>query len=115
MLLMDVSLNNQNRMKRFMIPMFPFIDPKKTVKCHKKKDIPHNFLSANRFSTLDFNNDVIIMEINSHDKDSGSYTIENTYKRQNSINMTNENKKSNIRSSICKNEKYLQNYIINNA
>ena len=45
----------------------PFIDPKKTAKCHKKKGIPHNFLSPNCFSTLDFNNDVMIMERNSHD------------------------------------------------
>ena len=57
----------------------PFIDPKKTAKCHKKKDTPHNFLSPNRFSTLDFNNDVMIIEINSHDKDpANSYTKENT-------------------------------------
>ena len=43
----------------------PFIDPTKTVKYHKEKDTPHNFLSPNRFSTLDFNNDVMIMKINS--------------------------------------------------
>ena len=52
----------------------PFINPKKTEKCHKKKDTAHNFLSSNRFSTLDFNNDVVIMENNFHDKDPESYT-----------------------------------------
>ena len=93
----------------------PFIDPKKTVKCYKKKDTPHNFLSPNRFSTLDFNNDVMILENNSHDKDPRSYTKENTDKRQNSINMTNGNRKANIRPSICTTEKYLQNHFINNA
>ena len=35
----------------------------------------------------------------------------NTDKRQNSINMTNGNRKSNIRPSICTTEKYLQNHI----
>ena len=89
----------------------PFIDPKKTVRCHKKKDTPHNFLSPNRFSTLDFNNDVMIMENNSRDKDPGSYTKENTDKRQNLINITNRNRKSNIRPSIYTTEKYLQNHI----
>ena len=48
------------------------------TKCHKKKDIPYNFLLPNRFSTLDFNNrfstldfdyNMMIMETNSHDKD----------------------------------------------
>ena len=67
----------------------PSIDLKKTVKYHKKKDTPFNFLSPNRFSTLDFNIDVMIMESNSYDKDPGNYTKENTDKRQNSINMTN--------------------------
>ena len=89
----------------------PYIDPKKTVKYHKKKYTPHNFLSPNRFSTLDFNNDVMIMENNSYDKDPGNYTKENTDKRQNSINMTNGNRKSNIRPSKCTTEKYLQNHI----
>ena len=60
----------------------PFTDPKKTVKCHKKKDTPHNFLSPNRFSTLDFNNDVMTMENNSHDKDPGSFTKGNTDKQK---------------------------------
>ena len=83
----------------------PFIDPKKTVKYHKKKDAPHNFLSPNRFSTLNFNNDVMIMENNSYDP--GNYAKENTNKRQNSINMTNGNRKCNIRPSICTTEKYL--------
>ena len=46
-----------------------FIDPKNK----KKKDTPHNFLSPNRFSNLDFDNDVMIMENNSHDKDPGNY------------------------------------------
>ena len=87
----------------------PFIDPKKTVK-YKKKDTPHNFLSPNRFSTLNFNNDMI-MENNSYDKDPGNYTKENTDKRQNSTNMTNGNRKSNIRPSICTTEKYLRNHI----
>ena len=49
------------------------------------KNTPYNFLSPNRFSTLDFNNDVMIMENNSYDKDPGNYTKENTDKRQNSI------------------------------
>ena len=89
----------------------PFIDPKKTVRHHKKKDTPHNFLSPNRLSTLDFNNDVMIMENNSYDKDSGNYTKENTAKQQNSINMTNGNRKSNIRPSISTTEEYLQNHI----
>ena len=51
------------------------------------------------------------MENNSYDKDPGNYTKENTDKRQNSINMTNGNRKSNIRPSICTTEKYLQNHI----
>ena len=89
----------------------PFIDPKKMVKSRKKKDTPDNFLSPNRFSTLDFNNDVMIMENNSYGKVPGNYTKENTDKRQNSINMTNGNRKSNIRPSICRTEKYLQNHI----
>ena len=56
-----------------------FIDPKKMTKCHKKKDRPHSFLSPHRVSTLDFNSDVMIMEIDSHDKDpANSYTNENT-------------------------------------
>ena len=57
----------------------------------------------------------MIMENNSYDKDPGNYTKENTYKQEKSINMTNGNKKSNIRASICTTEKYLQNRIINNA
>ena len=55
------------------------------------------------------------MENNSYDKDPGNYTKENTDKQEKSINMTNGNKKSNIRASICTTEKYLQNRIINNA
>ena len=51
----------------------------------------------------------MIMENNSYDP--GNYTKENTEKRQNSINMTNGNRKSNIRSSIFTTEKYLQNHI----
>ena len=51
------------------------------------------------------------MENNSYDKDPGNYTKENTDKRQNSINITNENWKSNIRLSMCTTEKYLQNHI----
>ena len=52
-----------------------FIEPKKTAKCHKKKDTLHNFLWPYRFSTLDFDNDVMIIENNSHDKDpANSYT-----------------------------------------
>ena len=39
------------------------------------------------------------MENKSHDKDPGGYNKENTDKRQNSINMTNGNRKSNIRPS----------------
>ena len=58
-----------------------FIDPTKTVKYHKKKGAPRNFLSPNRFSILDFNNDVMIMENDSHDKDPGSHNKENTDKR----------------------------------
>ena len=54
----------------------PLIDPKKTVKYHKKKDTRHNFLSPNPFSTLDFNNDLMIMENNSYDKDPGNDTKE---------------------------------------
>ena len=90
---------------------FPFEDPKKTLKYHKKKDTQHDFLSPNRFSTLDFNNDVKIMENNSFDKDTGNYTKEKTDKRKNSTNMTNGNWKSNIRPSICTTEKYLENHI----
>ena len=79
----------------------PFIVPKNTAKCHKKKDTSQ-FLPSNRFSTLDLNDDVMIMEINTHDKDPANCdTKENTDKRQNSINMTNRNRKSNIRPSIC--------------
>ena len=51
------------------------------------------------------------MENNFYDKDPGNYTKENTDKRQNSINMTNGNRKSNIRPSICTTEKYLQYHI----
>ena len=51
------------------------------------------------------------MENNSYDKDPGNHTKKNTDKRQNSINMTNGNRKSNIRPSICTTEKYLQNQI----
>ena len=51
---------------------------------------------------MDLNDDVMIMEINTHDKDPANCdTKENTDKRQNSINMTNRNRKSNIRPSIC--------------
>ena len=53
----------------------------------------------------------MIMENNSYDENPGNYTREKTDKRQNSINMKNGNRKSNIRPSICKTEKYLQNYI----
>ena len=77
----------------------------------KRKTHRTIFLSLNRFSTLDFNNDVMIMENNSYDKDPGNYTKENTDKRQNSINMTNGNRKKIIRPSICTTEKYLQNHI----
>ena len=80
----------------------------------KRKTHRTIFLSLNRFSTLDFNNDVMIMENNSYDKDPGNYTKENTDKRQNSINITNANRKSNIRPSICKTEKYRTTFI-NNA
>ena len=59
--------------------------PKKDVKISWKERHTVNFLSPNRFSTLDFNNDVMIMENNSYDKDPGNYTKENTDKRQNSI------------------------------
>ena len=55
-----------------------FIDPKKTVKYHEKKGTSRNSLSPNRFSILDFNNDVRIMENDSHDKDPGSHNKENT-------------------------------------
>ena len=89
----------------------PFIDPKKTVKYHKKKDTSHNFWSPNRFSNLDFNNNVMIRGNNSYDKDPGYYTKENTYKLRNSINMTNGNRKSIIRPWLCTTEKYLQNHI----
>ena len=58
-----------------------FTNPKKTVKYHKKKDTPRNFLSPNRFSNLDFNNNVMIMENNSYEKDPGNYIIENTDKQ----------------------------------
>ena len=51
----------------------------------------------------------MIMENNFYDKDPGNYTKENTDKRQNSINMTNGNRKSNIRPSICRTEKYYSN------
>ena len=54
----------------------PLIDPKKTVKYHKKKDTRHNLLSPNPFSTLDFNNDLMIMENNCYDKDPGNYAKE---------------------------------------
>ena len=37
-------------------------------KYYKKKDTPLNFLSSSCFSTLDFNNDVMIMGNNSYDK-----------------------------------------------
>ena len=53
----------------------------------------------------------MIMENNSYDKDTGNYTKENTDKRQNSMNMTNGNRKKIIRPSICTTEKYLQNHI----
>ena len=53
----------------------------------------------------------MIMENNSYDKDLGNYTKENTDKWQNSTNMTNGIRKSNIRPSICTTEKYLQNHI----
>ena len=73
--------------------MFP-LKTQNRAKCHEKKDIPHNFLSPNCFLSLDFNNNLTIMETNSHDKDpTNSYTKENTDKRQNSINMTNGNRK----------------------
>ena len=72
-------------MNHIMIPNFPLQTQKKTVKYQEKKNTPYNFLSPNRFSTLDFNNDVMIMENNSYDKDPGNYTKENTDKRQNSI------------------------------
>ena len=87
----------------------PFIDPRKTVKYQGKK--LQKLLSPNRFSAFAFNNDVMILENNSHEKDPGSYTKENTDKGQNSINMINGNKKSKIRPSICTTEKYLQNHI----
>ena len=54
---------------------------------------------------------MVIVENNSHDKDPASYTKENMNKRQNSINTTNRNRKSNIRLSICTSENYLQNHI----
>ena len=77
------------------------IDPKKTAKYHKKKDTPHNVLSPNRSSNLDFYYDVTIIETTSHNKHPvSSYSNENTGKLQNSINMTSANKKSNIRPSI---------------
>ena len=41
-----------NPYKAYYDSNIPFIDAEKTVKCHKKKDTPHNFLSLNRFSTL---------------------------------------------------------------
>ena len=53
----------------------------------------------------------MIMENSSYDKDPENYTKENTDKQQNSINMTNGNRKSNIRPSICTTEKYLKNHI----
>ena len=122
-LIMKILSENQNTFNRRLPQQLklyepyydsnvPFIDPKKMVKYDKKKGTPHNFLSPNRFSTLDFNNDVMIMENNSYDTDPGNYTKkENTDKRQNSINMTNGNRKCNIRPSICTTEKYLQNHI----
>ena len=65
----------------------PFINPKK-VKCRKKKDTPYNSSeSPNRFFNFStFNNDVMIMETNCHDKDpANSSTKENTDKWQNLI------------------------------
>ena len=88
-----------------------FIDPKKMIKYHKKKDTSHNFLSPNCFSTLHFNNDVVITENNSHVRDPGSYAKENTDKRKNSINIINGSRKSNIRPLICASQKYLKNHI----
>ena len=53
------------------------------------------------------------MGTNSHVKDpTNSYTKENIDKQQNSINKTNENRKNNIRPSICATEYYLQNHIM---
>ena len=54
---------------------------------------------------------MMIVENNSHDTDPAGYTKEKTHKRQNSINMTNRNRKSNIRPSICTTENYLQNHM----
>ena len=51
------------------------------------------------------------MENNFYDKDPGNYTKENIDKWQNSINMTNRNRKSNINPSTYTTEKYLQNHI----
>ena len=84
------------------------------VKYHKKRDT-HNFLSPNRFSTLDFNNNVMIMENYSYDKDPGNYTKENTDKQQNLINMTNGNRKSNIRPSILELKNTYRTTFTNNA
>ena len=81
------------------------------IMIHKTINTPHNFLSPNHFSTSDFNNDVMIMESNSYDKGPGNYTKKSTDKRQNFINMTNGNRKRDIRPSICTTEKYLQNHI----
>ena len=57
-------------MNRIMIPMFPL----QTQKIKKRKTHHTIFLTPNRFSNLDFDNDVMIMENNSHDKDPGNYT-----------------------------------------
>ena len=88
----------------------PFIDPKKMINTIKRKT-HHNFLSPNCFSTLHFNNDVVIIENNSHVRDPGRYAKENTDKRKNSINIINGNRKSNIRPLICASQKYFQNHI----
>ena len=54
----------------------------------------------------------MIMETNSHDKDpANTYTKENIDIWQNLINTTKENRKSNIRPSICTTENNLQNHI----
>ena len=54
----------------------------------------------------------MIMENNTHDKDpANNCTKENPDKRQNSINMTNGNRKTNIKPSICTTKNYLQNHI----
>lgn len=83
-----------------------------TEKCGKKKDTLDNVLAPNCFSNLEFNNDTVIMETKSHDKDpANSYTRENIDKQNNSINMKNGNRESNIKISICITENYLQNHI----